>query len=580
MQLTANDIRYILTEAQRRILAMEGVEWNKSYGRGGGKPGRQSAVNIHINQDPTDKGNMNGSLNTDTRVFGTKDAILNGDGTAHKNTFSLQQTVDNNKVKERFYRQVIDYCDGKIGLDDIDMTNVNTVTKNTFLGKLNAQVPLEKIKLSYLNILNRTNFDSAVRQMTYDRVNQTQNPDKVKRYSVGIIPDTNVKFIALFKMRDFNFSDAIKHGSVRSNQKIQKLMGSKKDANSIFPVTYDNTGRIPDIASNFSLKDVPAQHYKNQYALGDKENYTSVNQFIDKSVIYGVSALKDENFIPDYIVAPPSSSPFNKYYCTNLSRKLGCEYVDDFFQRKLIRVRVNGQDAEEAMRNAGFSEGEIWSFEEKVKLLAFKEVAQEIRTPIANYIEHMQFQKRIKDAAVHWPQFKGKSYEELVDMIIDDIFHGAVTYIEDNAIAQLLLSKGLASYQFNRVLEYTILNQKTKKPIENLMRKTSELLVKYADILVNKGGFQLKNNKAFKIVNFSMKERPFLKNVYIVADKNLSKNGELLTRYKNKKILIFDEDINSGTTLRLVINALQEKTMDASNKNVMCLVNGYSESGL
>ena len=48
MQLTANDMRYIITEAAQRLL--EGVEWSRGYGRGGGLPGKSRTMNMHINQ--------------------------------------------------------------------------------------------------------------------------------------------------------------------------------------------------------------------------------------------------------------------------------------------------------------------------------------------------------------------------------------------------------------------------------------------------------------------------------------------------------------------------------------------------
>ena len=47
MQLTANDMRYIITEAAQRLL--EGVEWSRGYGRGGGLPGKSRTMNMHIN---------------------------------------------------------------------------------------------------------------------------------------------------------------------------------------------------------------------------------------------------------------------------------------------------------------------------------------------------------------------------------------------------------------------------------------------------------------------------------------------------------------------------------------------------
>lgn len=578
MQLTANDMRYIINETAKRLV--EGVEWSRGYGRGGGIAGKPRTMNMLINQDMTDKGNIDGKMNADTRVFGTKDNIINGDGTAHGNTLSLQQNVDNNQIKERFYRQVIDFCDGKIRFEDIDLSSIGKTMKNLFLSKIENNTPLDALRVEYANQLNKLRFDASVTQMTYDRVNQAPNPEKVKRYRIGIIPETNVKFIALYALKDFNFHTAIKHGHVSQNDLTHKIMGYRGKNTEKIPVTYDNTKRIADVASNFSLKDVPSQHYKNQYDLGDRNSYTSINQFIDKSIIYASTALKDENFIPDYIIAPPSSSNFNKYYSINLSRKLGCEYIEDFFQKKLIQVKVNGgEDAEEAMKRAGFTEQQILIFEDKIKRLAFREIAQEIRTPIANYVEHMQFKPRIKQAAKEWDFLKGKTYDEMVNMIIDDIFYSALVYIEDKPLAKLIATKGLASYEYNKALEHTILNQKTKKPIENLVRQTANLLIKYADILISNGGFKLKNIKPFKITSFDKRERPFLKDVFIVADKNLSQNGGLLTRYKNGKFLIFDEDTNSGATLRMVINALQEKTMDPTNRNVMCLVNGYSKKG-
>lgn len=578
MQLTANDMRYVITEAAQRLL--EGVEWSRGYGRGGGLPGKSRTMNMRINQDMTDRGNINGKMNADTRVFGTRDNILHGDGTAHGNTLSLQQNVDNNKIKENFYRQVIDFCDGKIKMEDIDMSRIGITMRNAFLTKIKNNTPLDTLRTDYSNFLSKLRFDASITQMTYDRVNQATTPDKVKRYRTGIIPETNVKFIALFALNDFNFHTAIKHGHVSQNSVTDEIMGYRGNVREPLPATYDDTKRIGDVASNFSMKDVPSQHYKNQYGLGDRNSYTSVNQFIDKSIIYASTALKDENFIPDYIVAPPSSSNFNKYYSINLSRKIGCEYIEDFFKKKLIQVKVNGgQDVEDAMKKAGFTEEQIMIFEDKVKKLAFKEIADEIRTPIANYVGHMQFKPRIKQAAKEWDFLKKKSYDELVDMIIDDIFHSAIVYIEDKPLAKLIATKGLASYDYNKALEHTILNQKTKKPIENLVKQTASLLEKYADILISNGGFKLKNLKPFKITSFDKRERPFLNGVFIVADKNLSQNGELLTRYKNSKFLIFDEDTNSGATLRMAINALQEKTMDPSNKNVMCLVNGYSKKG-
>ena len=99
----------------------------------------------------------------------------------------------------------------------------------------------------------------------------------------------------------------------------------------------------------------------------------------------------------------------------------------------------------------------------------------------------------------------------------------------------------------------------------------------YENKLENGYTLNLAQNR-FKITEVDKSCRKYLTNVYIISDEVLNKNKELYTQYKNAKYLIFDEDINSGQTMRLTIDALADKT-DVSSNNVMCLVNAYSSSG-
>ena len=66
--------------------------------------------------------------------------------------------------------------------------------------------------------------------------------------------------------------------------------------------------------------------------------------------------------------------------------------------------------------------------------------------------------------------------------------------------------------------------------------------------------------------------------VYIVADQ-YTNNGQLLNKYKNGNFLIFDEDINSGATLKLAIDALEDKLATSDSSKILCLVNAQSASG-
>ena len=81
----------------------------------------------------------------------------------------------------------------------------------------------------------------------------------------------------------------------------------------------------------------------------------------------------------------------------------------------------------------------------------------------------------------------------------------------------------------------------------------------------------------FKITRMDKRYRQYLQNMYVIADKNMTGDA-LQKRYQNAKFLIYDEDVNSGTTLRLVIDALNEKLPDGEHQ-IMCMANAYSNSG-
>jgi hypothetical protein len=212
-------------------------------------------------------------------------------------------------------------------------------------------------------------------------------------------------------------------------------------------------------------------------------------------------------------------------------------------------------------------------------MLAFKQITNEIRTPIYKFVTNPVFKARIIEAEKKLSILKGKNYNQIVNMIIDDIFTKSLSYVQDKEIAQQIINKGLETYDYKGILGNTILNQKTRKPLDELHYQIAQLLEKYSQVLISKGGFKISAINDFKITDFDKRERMFLDNCYVVADKELSKNGGLLSRYKGKKFLIFDEDINSGGTLKMVINALIENTNDVQPQNVMCLCNAYSKTG-
>lgn len=380
-----------ITEQQYNHYIYEGVEYSKND---------DGSINMSVNQDKSDKANTGGN-SVDTRVFGNKQNILHGDGTANKHSKSLNQLNNDRQATVKFYQSIIDYVKngrkGNIITDNVPSATVSRVNKWFENGYSDNRIINDAQKA-----INRNNDDTIYNK--YNRVSQAQdNDENIARYNIGTVPMTNIKYIALFTMTDFNFSDAIKHGTLRQNGNTDKLLGITKDerekggegrSNSLktLDVTYDGNIK-PNIAQNFSLDNVRDGHYKQQYGLKTQNQgngYSSVNQFLDKSVMYASYALKQENYHPDYIIAAPSSSNFNNYYCINFSRKLGVEYVKDFFQRNVINVKFDKNRDTQEMLKEGIPQKDIIEFENAVKNAAYKEIAYFVSQPMRDFFNKNQ----------------------------------------------------------------------------------------------------------------------------------------------------------------------------------------------
>ena len=95
MKITIDNIKDMVNSTLK--ILFEGVDYSFNNDTG--------SVDFSINQDKTDKGNVSGGLSVDTRVFGTKDDILNGDGTARVR--GLQTNVEVAQAALAFYKEIL-----------------------------------------------------------------------------------------------------------------------------------------------------------------------------------------------------------------------------------------------------------------------------------------------------------------------------------------------------------------------------------------------------------------------------------------------------------------------------------------
>ena len=598
--LTESDLRYMVESVVNRLIR-EGITY-KSNGNG--------TIDASINNLQTDKANKE----VDTRIWGSKNDVLYGDGTLGKRSKSISQRAGDTEIAQETYLKIIELLERGAKTINLDILNgmPNGASKTAFIKRITAfnagetddeeMTPQENMLIWAKKMYEKNKLDQEINTRKQSRFdNLASDNDKDFRYDIGTVPDTNVEFISLYRMNDFNFSDVGKHGQFRQNgltdqilgisksqrQKDDKLYGKGQATLKKIPATYDG-GLTPDVANNFSLTPdlmrADSEHYKKQYGVGD-ENYTSFTQFMDKSIIYAARVLKEIGYKPDVLIAPPSSSKYNTYYCTNLSRKLGIPYIKDFYERNVIDVKCD----EEGMRTAGMSESNIFGFKSKVK----REVAAEISLIVAEpmmkladrYAKMFSSVRKSRGVNYDLPAIKTVLCQMSANALVNNLENGGNT---DYLYKQICFK--LANPEFGGK---TIKDPKVEKAINDIVHSRAvmgdyqvalgqmhRLILAYKDKLMTDEGVKLNvASKKFKVTDFDKRERKFLSNVYVVASKNLNRNGQLFTQLANSNFLIFDEDMNSGATLKLSIDALLDKIPGHNSDQIKCLVNCYSSGG-
>ena len=605
MKITIDNIKDMVNSTLK--ILFEGVDYSFNNDTG--------SVDFSINQDKTDKGNISGGLSVDTRVFGTKDDILNGDGSTRAT--GLQTNVEAAQASLAFYKEILLLAQSN------DIQGIRQFLRksekgpnlknavNTVRGWLNDKKDIEYIISNATRHIEKCEDIINIYGSTFNRItNSTEPVKKTSRYISGIVPNSDVKFISLFSMKDFNFSDAIKHIKLRPNSNTDKLMGitQKNRPDEKIPVTYDG-GRRTTVAQNFSLDRVKPGHFKQQYQLkGGKYNtselgaddlqrelskskYTTVNQFLDKSIIYASYALKLENFRPDFIVAAPSSSNYNDFYCKNLSQKIGVPYIPNFFVRNVLNVKCDDGYVEK-MKAEGLSDKDIEDLENGVRSAVIREVLFYTYQPIKNFIQkYANVFNNIKSPKT------GQiiPFTDVEEIILKHTFgvlketftnNGKATNLQKELISIFLsIKKYDKNYGSTRAIIANIYNllrdRHFLKEFKQAIAASVNILNSFSGLLKTRGYRLGDFNKGepYKITGFSKRHRRYIRHFYVVHNDHLV-NGELPSRYKNAKFLIFDEDMNSGATLKLSIDALRDKLPQLPSTDILCLVNGYSAGGM
>lgn len=592
----------IITESQFRFL-MEGINYSKSG---------DFNMDVNIDSDQTDAGN----IGFDTRLFGTANNILRGDGTRDGRTSSFETLQASRNAYINFLTQLRQWVlSGKNG-NPPDFSKISGRAKSAIESALARD---DDELLQWIDTtIERVNSLRQMHQNKYNQATKLQGNETLARYNVGAVPGTGIKVISLFDFDDFNVSDVLKNGYMRQGEITDKAFGFTKDTRPLIPgigrgkatqknvpVTYN--GQTPDIQRNFSLNGLEndTDHFNRvQYGLSDS-SYHSVAKFIDKSVNYANYALKKENIQADYIVCAPSSSQFNVYYSKRLQDKTGIPFINGFFTKRLINVHFD----REGMEKEGIAEETINSYELSIKQAAMKEISMGMSAPLRNFVNsHWDLFKNV-GFDIQRPTFRGRKpatprpeevkynrvsgatlqtgqvYQIIAEGTFEQISQMILSPVEnfgDNTTRMLLNNLKVSSK--SSVFDIENLSQKigniiTKNCLSDFkdaIRKTAWTIASYHDKLL--AGFKPNFDSAsFKVTKFPKNVRKYLEGAYIISDEQLNKDNNLFSRYAGKNYIIFDEDMNSGATLAMLGDALGDYGIP--QQNITCLVNGYSSGG-
>ena len=598
------------------IRLLEGLETNV---------GDDGKIHASITTSTDDKSNKE----VDTRLFGSRNDILYGDGTL--SSMSLEEMITAYKFRMDVWNKIYMFIKNNPNIDfssldnryvsriiGTDVTKLDGKVYNAIMRTLSKD-SYEEMLSNALNNYNKGAKEYSFLKDKYDRTFndgsdfKTSNGDNVKpRYYVGKVPSTNVKVISVFTMNSFDLSDILKHGQVRQSKVTDKMLGiSQQDRGKkqyAFPsrrggieneklgVMYDD-GVSPSIENNFSYGD---DSFDDDGNLSDKDHfgrksmdggYTSMSQFIDKSIMGAAFALKNEKVEANFIISAPSSSKFNTYYCTRLSSKIGTEFVNGFFERNVVDAVVD----EEQMRKDGIDEVSIQHIKLQIESFAMKEIVGIVTSPIDSYMkENDKLVSLDKKYGIRGRKGKNNilttnvsSFSTLIKCaILEIIINGGVLKPNDNLgryiIDQMSVFNDPTRVNANGMSFNSVIKQLSSildgdESFYACVNQVNSLVNKYSEKLIK--GFKptMLEAKKFKITNFEFKHRQYLKNVYVIANKELNKNYQLLKRYSNAKFLLFDEDINSGATLKILIDAMASHNIKESQ--ITCLVNSYYLNG-
>lgn len=452
----------------------------------------------------------------------------------------------------------------------------------------------------------------------YDK-RKVKEKDRLNYYKLKL-PGTNIDVISLFNFNNFAGTEVIKANRISmASDEMSKLYNQPKKG--FLPTTFKGTenNRSP---FDFEFNDDFRGSIKDKNHI----NYGSAQHFIHDVMIHGVNVLNAINYVPDFLICVPSSSSFNSEFIDKFSKQIGtCKSYDAFMVKNWLGYSISDKDIETIKRHLSYLK---YTAGEKAWDDTVNVMEHTIKRGIANsflYLISEQMQKYL-----NINNYSEKELNLILQFCFSQILEGpngkqlsqflkgvkpnqttikykANFYIKnttkDNKIFQYIYNKLNNKTTINKVIE-NIIKESERSMLQHLPNKQNESKPIYIDL--NKieykdsevqmtslfwGGAMQKNSKTQSKIS-GQTLRPLMVSVYLVNEQEyvLTKQGEeLINELKmlentqlnevekvemaNRKIMIFDDDMDTGASLKLCVNSLQKilNENNITNTSIKCL---------
>lgn len=538
--------------------------------------------------------------------------------------------LDNNSEKNKkiLFKYCKNYIQGVLKFLDDKFTkgNINTLLNSDATLYQLAIILSKRCKkdsiLSYINDLSklvsvRNNYNEL--RKDYDN-RQVKEKDRLNYYKLKL-PGTNIDIISLFNFNNFAGTEVIKANRISmASDAMSKLYNKKKDGflSTTFKGTENNRSPF-----DFEFNDEFRGSIKDKNHI----NYGSAQHFIHDVMIHGVNVLNAINYVPDFLICVPSSSSFNSEFIDKFSKQIGtCKSYDAFMVKNWLGYSISDEDIETIKSHISYlkyTAGEK-AWEDTVNVMEHT-----IKRGIANSFLYLISEQMKKYLGIN------NYTEKELNLILQFCFSQILEGHNGNKLSQFLKGVRPKKYTMRNSVKDILKNSKKDDKLflyiyNKLYNKSTtiqlsiEKIIKNSEISIlqhlpdkqNKSkpiyidlnrieykdsevqmtslfwGGAMQKNKDTQSKLSGKALRPLMVSVYLVNEQEyvLTKQGEeLINELKmldnkqlnevekvemtNRKIMIFDDDMDTGASLKLCVNSLQKilKENNITNTSIKCL---------